>query len=463
MLIRVRLLVLGCLLASCADSGLLELEILIPPGSNSLAGVTILRLTIEDSTEMVAATIFPDEEQFELSVDVDPDGNEHALVLEGLDDEGQVLCRGRTRPVAFSTDTHMLLPVVLRPTGTFSRSFEDLTDARSDLGAAAVQSEAQGLQLAIFGGLGVGGDKSATLELFDPYRSVFDQSIELDLGRSDPQLLAQDGRLWVLGDGSSVVIVNLEDLSLEVVTSPVPIGIGAGAAFAQQDLVLVVGGELEGESQSALLLVDRTGVVAPNIQLTAPRSHHLLLAAEGRPLYLAVGGLSSPSLGAAVDVIDLERNTVEPVEAEGDVHAALSTRHQAAARVGADTWAVCGGENPEDASLLPFCHQIELVCADQDCTVELRPRARLLTARSRHSMTSTGDGLLVAGGKTDTGASSSVEICSNAVCDPGPALLHARFGHAAVELPGGEVVMVGGEHGEAPVPAIEFYVPRQLP
>ncbi|MCG8419149.1 MAG: kelch motif-containing protein [Proteobacteria bacterium] len=210
-----------------------------------------------------------------------------------------------------------------------------------------------------------------------------------------------------------------------------------------------------------------------SIQLTPRRDSVLAPFADGRALIVGgVDGDDNPV--ATVEVVD-PRPGIAPA-ARRDEQEGPSLRYHAAATLVDDSVVVTGGIIPpggQSGGATPAAWSFRFG-AGNILEPALQLDATMHFARARHSMTRLGDELgadvLIVGGLGDTGMAvkeaelfrplrESFELVAGAT------LTHARWGHAAVRLPGGFVLIVGGLQPPVsdprPVAALELYDPIQ--
>lgn len=186
--------------AGCASEplGALRVEILSPVGSDPLLAASYVRLSMTPNGDAEVWPIRPGA-PIDVGFHVDADGSSQQLVVEGLDEELNVLARGTSPPVDLEPGVDLVFRVVTRPVRAFSFARHPLDVGRLDFAVA----DAGDRGLWVVGGTS-GGELTVACERIDPWLTEVEPGPDLPTGRRAPALLvASDGALLVAGGGGS--------------------------------------------------------------------------------------------------------------------------------------------------------------------------------------------------------------------------------------------------------------------
>lgn len=224
----------------------------------------------------------------------------------------------------------------------------------------------------------------------------------------------------------------------------------AHVALPLKDGRVVVLGGLAGTAYSATgeFFDPKAGTFAAiTSKMSTPRALFAAgLSDDGALAFAAGGGTADGKETATVELLDVAKSSfsVNPTSL------ARPARGLAAARLADGRWLVAGGTNATDASLV----DAQLFDPKSGAVTKVAP---LGTRRAYHSLTTLGDGRILAVGGYSDGTTPAKSTNVMEVYDPKTdtweqlpvGLSSPRHDHAAVLLPDCRVAIVGGQYAEA--------------
>jgi hypothetical protein len=305
---------------------------------------------------------------------------------------------------------------------------------------------------------------SAAAEVYDPGSGTWSSTGSLGNARSDhTATLLDDGRVLVAGglrEGSAELYEPATGKSTPTGSMASP-RMSATATRLADGRVLIAGGGAGSDlvaTATAELYDPATGTFTPTGSMTEARlSHGATLLADGR--VLVVGGLAE-TFGSAVATAELYDPTTGTWDRTGSPSVTGRTVQTVLLPDGRVLLAG-GSTGSEDAKDAPEAlSALELYVPDSGTFV---PAASMTAGRVAPSLTLLSDGrVLIAGGMTSEGVAlidrlwrlpvlRSAEIYdprTDSVVETG-SLVTERTGQTAMLLPDGDVLVVGGEEGDA--------------
>lgn len=154
-------LALACLAACAGETGTIQLELVVAPGSTLLDRVERLRVTITNPRSVVEATRGPD--GIQLALDVEATGAAGALIVEGFDGGDALIAAGSSPPFPVAAINARVVVYVAEPL-SIAPAVEKLPAPRAQLGTTALT-----YGLAIAGGADAAGVASDAMFIYNDY------------------------------------------------------------------------------------------------------------------------------------------------------------------------------------------------------------------------------------------------------------------------------------------------------
>lgn len=440
-----RLVLLVVAAAGCNTTPELELAIRLPGDRSRLAAITRVNMTAtrngvvfaSSSTAAGASTV---------SLHGLTHGADTVISLDGVDDSGTLIARGKTCPIDFQGGG-MSTPLYFAPLNFFAPTVGTPSVARQSPSALALDDGT----VLVMGGRDASGAVQASSDRFTPGSATFAASAPaLDRARTRAQAvkLTAVGLLVVGGvDGSGNTIAEAE-LYSETQQAFLPISdprldgrVGHRVSALSDSSALVSGGSNSdsGAPLATTLLIevrsDGTSRVTQSVPLVEARRDHAVIVASGVPVVFGGHGAGGTPL-----------SSIEAIDQSGSAsvigHLQYARANATASLLSDGSILIVGGVGADGQPL----DTAELYNPYKQSTSV----ATMATARTGHSATElTADRVLVAGGAIDRAGTPSalVELFVSGVFVNERSLGTPRAQHAAVSLCDDSVLFVGGGDG----------------
>ncbi|MBN2359997.1 MAG: hypothetical protein JXR83_11135 [Deltaproteobacteria bacterium] len=399
----------------------------LPPDQSPLQNLIALNVRVVDETGAAIEErhYAPDEQ---IDFEIQPVGKAVEIVLEGYADRDTMVARGSTGLVDADGPHRVGLYFGSR------RSFGAVPSAEQPRLAEHAAIPLLDGQVLIAGGRRDGAPL-AQVWRYDPVSAQFTLVGVLSTART--RIAAgrlADGRVLLAGgfdeSGAPSDAIDVYDPEVDAITAlnAAIAGVGGACAVALADgrVAIANGVTALGDSSDLLLFDGRLGPPATEVLAGPGRSQHVC-GSLGDGL-IAIGGRGAASITATHVASDGSSQSLALPYPIVDGAAFID---------GSEVAVVCGSENQTAA----------VSVTEVDGTASISDRWRLALARTACTATPLRDGtLLVVGGHQAQSAVSQAEILhrdGSALTVEAP--LEPRASHTATRLPGGEVLIVGGD------------------
>lgn len=420
-------------LCACAGTtGTVTVKLATAPDSHVLGMVQTLRLTVTDPHRVIEATRTAN--GFDLALDLDASGTAGALIVEGLDADGELVACGQSPPFPVAAINARIVVYMAAP----------LSVALAPMGIGVPRSEVTGTRLdygvVLAGGRDAAGTPSTTIGIYNAYDHSYIEGAPLPAARAGVSLATGNGGAVYLFGGTG------------------PDGNPTGTLWRFDTNLAPRGGFSTITERTELA---RTG------QLMVTLVPELYLVTGTPPLQLKLGALTArgdlptlPATGAAGFATDgtptavfADAQLVRYHQNVFDVLAGDGRRDATAATLPGGKVVVLGGGSPPSRDALVI----------DTTTGEVAAVANVLaTARVRPSVVATSRYVVVAGGTDASGAPvATAEVLDATTLAPiaAPGIL-PRTGALAIALPNDQVLLAGGAPASGD---IELFTPDPPP
>lgn len=433
------------LLASCGgEEGTIVIRVIGAPDSELLPQIDRLRATLS-SPDKVFEGVRDSEGKLSLAIDLDADGRNAQLVVEGFDASDGLIAVGRVGPLPLGAiDAN--ITVYLGPPLGLAEAPVSLSAPRSSMGSTA----------ASFGVLFAGGRDAegavAKVEVYNTYLHSMQAGADMPVPLSDVSLApGSTGFIYMIGGSDSEGLVSAESFAFD--TTRPPAGTyrdlvmaeeharsGASIATVGQDLYLVAG--------DPGLLLDGFQGTARALQDAEALTGQAVTVASGSNVQVIFAGADVDQGAALYELTQIQRIS-PPAELLRRQHRGLLLPTNEALFLGGavDDVAVTSAVlyKPSSATF----QVIDL----------------LATPRRNPAVAITERYLVVAGGESDSGeAIGDIEVFDALTLDPVAVvpMLVARKNASAEPLSNGQVLIGGGidQQGQ-PTAILELFTPDE--
>lgn len=433
------------LLSSCGgEEGTISILVIGAPDSEILPRINLLRATLSNPDK-----VFEGERDSEgklgLAIDLDADGRNAQLVVEGLDASGELIAVGRVGPLPLGAiDAN--ITVYLGPPLGLAEAPVSLSAPRSSMGSAA----------ASFGVLFAGGRDAdgvvANVEVYNTYLHSMQKGADMPVALSDVSLAwGSTGFMYMVGGSDEEGVASAESFVFDTTRPP---------AGTYRDLVMAdeharSGAAITRVGQDLYLVAGNPGLLLDGFQGTA----RALQNAESLD-------------GQAVSVVS--ENNLQVIFAGADVNQGAALYELAQIQqVSAPAELI---RRQHRGLLLPTNEALFLGGAVDDVAVRsavlYKPSSSsfqvidlLVTPRRNPAVAITDRYLVVAGGESDDGeAIGDIEVFDALTLDRVTIvpMLVARKNASAQPLSNGQVLIAGGlDSQNQPIAILELFTPDE--